>query len=311
MAVRVGKTAPEIEAEAYVRGAPGPERFSLAGQRGTWVVLFFYPRDFTFICPTEIAAFAALEPDFIAEHALVVGASTDSYYSHKAWFESDPRLAHVSYRVLADTSHRASHDYGVLLEDGAALRGTFVIDPEGVVRHLSVNELDVGRNVEETLRVLRALKLGELCPVNWRPGEATLTHHDELLARAFPRLSEEILAETAKRAPTLQFDAGDTVVKQGEPADALYVVVDGQADVVRRDWDGGERVLAQLGPGEFFGEIGLLTESRRTASVRAATRLKLLALDRDSFRAAVEASDPTRADLAAIVRERLAGASAG
>lgn len=172
---RVGLQAPGFEVDAYVRGEPGPRRLALSEFVGRWVVLFFYPRDFTFVCPTEIRAFAELEPEFAREDAVVVGVSTDSYYSHKAWFESDPRLAEVTYPVIADTSHEVSEAYGVLLEDGSALRGTFIIDPEGIARQASVTDLNVGRSVEEVLRVLTALRTGELCPAGWRPGQPTLT----------------------------------------------------------------------------------------------------------------------------------------
>jgi AhpC/TSA family protein len=111
----------------------------------------------------------------LAENAIVLGASTDSYHAHKAWFESDSRLTEVHYPVLADTAQTVSEAFGVLLDDGAALRGTFIVDPEGVVRHAGINDLDVGRNVEETLRMLRALRTGDLCPAAWHPGTPTLT----------------------------------------------------------------------------------------------------------------------------------------
>lgn len=175
MVMRVGKSVPDSNLDAYVRGEPEPYAISLSSLRGQWVVLFFYPRDFTFICPTELQAFARLHDQFAQERAVVFAASTDSYYCHKAWFESDPRLREVTYPVIADTTHRLSATFGVLLDDGAALRGTFIIDPEGILRHALVNDIDVGRNVEETLRTLRALQTGELCPVAWRPGQATLS----------------------------------------------------------------------------------------------------------------------------------------
>ncbi len=174
MTLMVGQPAPALECEAWLRGAARETQISLDDFRGRWVVLFFYPRDFTFICPTELATFAELHGDFEAEDAVLVGASTDSFYSHKAWFETDQRLTGVNYAVLADTSHSVSRAYGVLLENGEALRATFILDPEGTVRHVSVSDLDVGRNPAETLRVLQALKTGERCPVNWRPGLATL-----------------------------------------------------------------------------------------------------------------------------------------
>ena len=184
MTVRVGTQVPSISTEAYVRGEDGPHRVDLAALRGQWVVLFFYPRDFTFVCPTEIRAFADLEGAFAAEGAIVLGASTDSYFVHKAWFEGDPRLRDVAYPILADTAHALSAAFGVLTEDGAALRATYLIDPEGIVRHVSVNDLDVGRNVAETLRLVRAFKTGQLCPVAWRPGDPTLTEQLAALARA-------------------------------------------------------------------------------------------------------------------------------
>jgi alkyl hydroperoxide reductase subunit AhpC len=137
-------------------------------------VLFFYPRDFTFVCPTELQAFAELTEEFAAEDAVLVAVSTDSYWSHKAWFESHPLLADVTYPVLADTSHAVSSRYDVLLEDASALRATFVIDPDGIVRHASVSDQNVGRSPAETLRVLQALRTGSLCPVDWRNGQPTL-----------------------------------------------------------------------------------------------------------------------------------------
>ena len=183
MTVRIGTQLPSIPVDAYVRGASSPRTIDLAGERGRWIVLFFYPRDFTFICPTELRAFSDLHDAFAAEDALVFGASTDSYYVHKAWFEGDPRLQDVAYPVLADTAHTLSDAFGVLTEGGAALRATFIVDPEGIIRHVSINDLDVGRNVEETLRLVRAFKTGHLCPVSWRPGDQTLTEKLAALAR--------------------------------------------------------------------------------------------------------------------------------
>jgi alkyl hydroperoxide reductase subunit AhpC len=170
----VGRPAPLIDADAYVRGHADPQRITTSSLRGRWTVLFFYPRDFTFVCPTELQGFAGLVDSFDAEDATVVAASTDSYYSHVAWFESHRLLVDVDYPVLADTSHALSRAYAVLTEDGSALRGTFVIDPAGVLRHASVSDQSVGRSPDETLRVLQALRTGQLCPVNWRPGQPTL-----------------------------------------------------------------------------------------------------------------------------------------
>lgn len=177
--IRTGDLVPDITVEAYVRGKPEAEPLSFGDYRGNWLVLFFYPRDFTFVCPTEIAAFAELHDAFREEHAELVAASTDSYWSHKAWFESDPRLVGVAYPVIADTTQELSRAFGVLLDDGAATRGTFIIDPDGVVRHVTVSDVSVGRNVEEALRSLQALQTGSLCPAGWRPGEPMLEPEPE------------------------------------------------------------------------------------------------------------------------------------
>jgi peroxiredoxin (alkyl hydroperoxide reductase subunit C) len=311
MSVRVGDAAPDAQLDAWQRGAEGPRKLSLADHRGRWVVLFFYPRDFTLICPSEFAALTALQADFEREEAVIIAASTDSFHSHRAWFESDPRLADVTFPVIADTAHRFSADYGVLLSDGATLRGTFIIDPDGVVRHVSINELDVGRNVAEVLRLLQALRTGGLCPADWEPGQPTLAMADEQLSRAFPQLDEQRLADVSGRAVTVRFPAGETVIEQGAPADRVYVITAGEADVLRVRDDGGEDRVSTLGPGEHFGEIGLLLEARRTASVRARTDLELLALNRDAFRELVVSAEGAGADVASIARARIAGDAAG
>ncbi|MFH1649758.1 MAG: peroxiredoxin [Candidatus Woesearchaeota archaeon] len=169
--LQVGNKAPEFEEEAYIAG--DVKKISLSDYKGKWVVLFFYPEDFTFVCPTEIRGFAKMEDQFKKKNAVVIGASTDSVHSHKAWFERD--LKEVNFPVLADTTHRLSADYGVLIaEKGIALRGTFIIDPDGVLRYQVVSDLNVGRSVDETLRVLEALQTGGLCPVEWHAGEKTL-----------------------------------------------------------------------------------------------------------------------------------------
>src|SRR5262245_35563328 len=152
MTIRVGQAIPDLSATAYVRGESQAQEIKLADYRGQWLVLFFYPRDFTFVSPTAFQSLARLHADFTQVQAVVLGASTDSYFVHKAWYEADERLKTVDFPVLADTSHELSRAFDVLLDDGAALRGTFVVDPEGTLRHAQVNDLDVGRNVDETLR---------------------------------------------------------------------------------------------------------------------------------------------------------------
>ena len=173
MNARLGLAAPAITADAYVKGEPEPVRLELPA-RGEWTVLFFYPRDFTFVCPTELAAFEDARPGFESLGARVVAASTDSWWVHRAWFASSPWLEGVSYPVIADPAQEVAARYGVLRTDGAAERGTFVIDPDGILRHASVTDVNVGRSAEETLRIVQALQTGELCPASWRPGQATL-----------------------------------------------------------------------------------------------------------------------------------------
>ena len=187
VALSVGQAISDHTVQAYVRGEPAPVVFDLSSHRGSWVVLIFYPGDFTFICPTELAAFARRHADFIREGAVLLAASTSSFFSHKAWFETDPRLAEVRYPVIADTLHELSRSFGVLLEDGAAHRGTFIVDPNGVLVHMSVTEHDVGRSVDEVLRVLGAFRTGALCPANWAPGDATLAIEDDWLGKGVPR----------------------------------------------------------------------------------------------------------------------------
>jgi len=169
--LKVGQQAPNFKAKAYVSGQF--KDVSLKDFQGKWVCLFFYPLDFTFVCPTEIKSFATKEVEFKELNCQVVGCSTDSEFSHKAWFERD--LSEVKYPVLADTAHQISKDFNVLIEDkGIALRGTFLIDPNGVLQWMSVNALGTGRSVDEVLRTLQALKTGELCPAEWKPGKPTL-----------------------------------------------------------------------------------------------------------------------------------------
>lgn len=169
--VKIGEKVSEFHAEAYQAGKFTHWKSSDA--KGKWIVLFFYPLDFTFVCPTEIRGFAKKEAEFHKLNAVVVSASTDSVHSHKAWFERD--LPEVKFPILADTTHAVSRLFGVLKEDqGIAYRGTFIIDPEGVLRYAVISDLSVGRSVDETVRVLIALQSGELCPVEWKPGEKTL-----------------------------------------------------------------------------------------------------------------------------------------
>lgn len=304
MSVRVGDAAPEISVEYWERGAHEPGRMTLGDYRGRWVVLFFYPRDFTFICPTEIAAFAALQDEFDAEGAALIAASTDSFFSHNAWFTQDDRLSDVDFPVIADTAHEMSRAFDVLLDDGAALRATFIIDPNGIIRHMTVNELDVGRNVDETLRVVRGLKCGELCPAGWQPGAESSQSFNEWLASVFPRLTDAILADATDRLQTVRYQPGDIIIRQGDRSDRFYIVAEGEVAVVHLSDTGEEVELATLGAGEMFGEMGILMETRRTADVRANTGVSLLALDWNDFRSLIESSERTAQDFMQIVQQR-------
>lgn len=170
--LQVGKPAPDFNGlTAYQNGEF--TKVSLGDYKGGWTILFFYPRDFTFICPTEIRGFAKMEEEFGKLNCKIIAASTDSEWSHKNWLEAD--LPEVKYPVIADTTQQLSRDYGVLnSDDGSAERGLFIIDEEGVLRYVVISSGSVGRSVKETHRVLQALQSGELCPVEWEEGEETL-----------------------------------------------------------------------------------------------------------------------------------------
>lgn len=169
----IGKKAPDFDAKAYVDGKF--EDFRLSKLRGKWVVLFFYPADFTFVCPTELEGFADRNADFKKAGAEIVAVSRDTVYVHKAWVEHDDRVAKVKYALVEDRKGEISRDYGVLDEvSGNSHRGLFIINPEGIVKYVVVTDDNVGRSTEETFRVLAALQSGGLCPVNWEPGQATL-----------------------------------------------------------------------------------------------------------------------------------------
>jgi alkyl hydroperoxide reductase subunit AhpC len=180
MAAQVQKPAPDFKAEAVINGQFGNVKLSdYWGKK--YVVVFFYPLDFTFVCPTEIIAFSDRVGEFEKRDTQVIGVSTDSKFSHLAWINT-PRaqggLGELKYPLVADLTKKISCEYGVLLEPGIALRGTFIIDKGGIVRHITINDLPLGRSVDETLRVLDALQFfeqhGEVCPAGWTPGCATI-----------------------------------------------------------------------------------------------------------------------------------------
>ncbi len=182
MAVLVGKKAPSFSASAVVNGGEFIDDFSLdqfAGKK--YVVFFFYPADFTFVCPTEIIAFHKKIAKFEKAGANVVGVSVDSPFTHLAW-KNTPRkeggLGEIDFPLLADLGKQAAGDYEVLLGDGIAARGVFIIDGEGVLQSYTVNNLGVGRNVNEIIRLIEGFKFvaehGEVCPADWSPGDDTM-----------------------------------------------------------------------------------------------------------------------------------------
>ena len=180
MGVLVTKEAPEFAAQAVMPDGTFKE-VKLSDYRGKYVVLFFYPLDFTFVCPTEIIAFSDAVSQFEALGVQLLGVSIDSHFTHLAW-RNTPRseggLGQIDYPLVADMKKEIAQAYDVLLADGIALRGLFLIDKEGVVRHQVVNDLPLGRNVDESLRMVKALqyfeKNGEVCPANWQEGARTI-----------------------------------------------------------------------------------------------------------------------------------------
>ena len=180
MAVLVQKTAPDFAAQAVMPNCTF-EEVRLSQYKGKYIILFFYPLDFTFVCPTEIIAFSEQIKEFEALNTQVIGVSTDSHFSHLAWRQA-PRnqggLGQIDYPIVADLKKSISRDYDVLVDDSVALRGLFFIDRDFIVRHQTVNDDPIGRSVDEALRVVRAWQHfeqhGQVCPANWNSGKATI-----------------------------------------------------------------------------------------------------------------------------------------
>ncbi len=184
--VKVGEAVPTFEFEAYQDGEI--KTLSLSKLRGKWVVLVFYPADFTFICPTELEELAKLYPKFQALNTEVISLSTDTVHTHKAWHDVSPGIKEIKYPMGADPSGKIASAFGVLIEDegpelkvdeGLALRATFIIDPAGTLRSMEINDNSIGRKGVETLRKLQAAQYvethkGQVCPASWEPGDDTL-----------------------------------------------------------------------------------------------------------------------------------------
>lgn len=176
----VTKEAPDFTAQAVMPDNSFAE-LTLSSYRGKYVILFFYPLDFTFVCPTEIIAFDKALSEFKKRNTEVIGASVDSHYTHLAWKNTPVDhggIGQIQYPLVSDLNKSISRDFGVLVDESVALRGLFLIDKDGIVRHELVNDLGLGRNVSEALRMLEALQYseehGEVCPANWEEGEEAM-----------------------------------------------------------------------------------------------------------------------------------------
>jgi len=168
--LRIGQPAPKWKMEGYYKGEM--KHYHSEDFKGKWTILFFYPLDFTFVCPTELIELSKKAKEFEAENAQVLGVSVDSVYSHEAWSKD---IGDLNYPLLSDMTKETSHAYQVLdYEKGLSLRGAFIIDPEGILKAYMVNDLTIGRNVDELIRLVKAFQTGDLCPVGWKEGEKTL-----------------------------------------------------------------------------------------------------------------------------------------
>jgi peroxiredoxin (alkyl hydroperoxide reductase subunit C) len=189
MSTLVTKEAPDFTAAAVMPDNTIKEDFKLSDYKGKYVVLFFYPLDFTFVCPSEIIAFNKKLEEFKNRNTEVIGVSVDSQFTHLAWKNTEVNkggIGNVQFPLVADLSKKISADYGVLFDEAIALRGLFLIDKEGIVRHCVINDLPLGRNIDEALRMVDALqffeKNGEVCPANWKDGEDGMSPSPEGVA---------------------------------------------------------------------------------------------------------------------------------
>lgn len=185
--VKIGEKIPDFEAEAFYENEIKKIKFS--DFRGKWLVLAFYPADFTFVCPTELEELADNYEEFKKAKAEVLSISTDTAFVHKAWHDNSPAIKKIKYPMIADPTGKICQEFGTYLEkEGVSLRATFIIDPNGVLKALEIHDNDVGRNAKEILRKLQALKFvrehqGKVCPASWEPGKETLKPSLELVGK--------------------------------------------------------------------------------------------------------------------------------
>ncbi|MER3424011.1 MAG: peroxiredoxin [Nitrospiraceae bacterium] len=184
--LQIGQTIEDGTYQAFHNGEIRP--ITLSDYRGKWMVLIFYPGDFTFVCPTELGEAAELYPEFQKLDSEVFGVSTDSAYVHKAWHDSSPTIKAVTFPMLADPSGKLCREFGTYLEEGVSLRGSFIVDPDGVLRTAEIHDNRIGRSGKELLRKLQAAihvreVPGEVCPAEWRPGQQTLKPGLDLIGK--------------------------------------------------------------------------------------------------------------------------------
>ena len=185
--VNINEQAPEFEEDAFADGEI--KKIKLEDYRGKWLVLFFYPADFTFVCPTELESLADNYERFKELGAEIISISTDTAYVHKAWHDSSHSISKIKFPMLSDPSHRVCCAYGTLIEEkGVSLRATFIINPEGNIKSFEFHNNDIGRSIDETIRKLQAAKFvaenkGNVCPMNWKPGMKTIKPNIDLIGK--------------------------------------------------------------------------------------------------------------------------------
>lgn len=189
--IKINEKAPEFKEDAYINN--DVKKISLKDYRGKWVVLFFYPADFTFVCPTELGELAKHYDEFKKLGAEIISVSTDTWFVHKAWHDTSETIKKVKFPMLADPTKRVCTAYETLIEngkpdEGLSLRATFLIDPEGILKAYEFHDNSIGRSVDELLRKIQAAKFveehnGEVCPMNWKPGQKTLKPGKELVGK--------------------------------------------------------------------------------------------------------------------------------
>ena len=185
--IKINTPAPDFTEEAYMNDQI--KRISLKDYRGKWVILFFYPADFSYVCPTELGDLADHYTEIKTEGAEVISVSVDTGYVHKAWHDASETIKKIKYPMLSDPAHRVCTEYGTLIEEeGLSLRGTFLIDPQGILKAYEINDNSIGRSTVELIRKLQAAKFvaehgGEVCPMNWKPGAKTLKKGLDLVGK--------------------------------------------------------------------------------------------------------------------------------